>query len=380
MARLRMHRRAGFSLIEMTLAITLTLLIFAMVVPFFRTQVRSIGDTAGRMDAQQNARYALNALDRELRVAGLGVVDKQPLLVQADKYAITFNADLVTLDVADPGAVYYNPSVVTSEATSLVPSQRVTLPWSARTYPDSTYYAGTLVSRAETISYWVSRDSTSGRSDEYILYRRINNGTPRVVTEGVIIPAGQPLFRYFRTDSTGQPMEIPQTSLPITHFAAIHGAANDTGPSAITDSIRIVRMRVSALYKDPRKGDIVRTVESSIRLLNAGMIKRTSCGEAPLAASVSASYVPGPPRGVRLTWSASLDQNNGEKDVERYALFKRRTTSTDWGEPFASRPATTSTYTLTDNAVSSGTWVYGLVAQDCSPANSPLTQSTVTVP
>ena len=81
-----------------------------------------------------------------------------------------------------------------------------------------------------------------------------------------------------------------------------------------------------------------------------------------------------------MTWSATLDQNNGEKDVERYALFKRHTTSTDWGEPFASRPATTPTYTLTDNAVSSGTWVYGLVAQDCSPANSPLTQSTVTVP
>ena len=48
-------------------------------------------------------------LERELRVAGVGVVDQQPLLVMANTLGITFNADLAALDTGDLSAVYINP-------------------------------------------------------------------------------------------------------------------------------------------------------------------------------------------------------------------------------------------------------------------------------
>ena len=66
--------RAGFTLAEMMIAVTLMLFIFAMVVPFLRTQMHELGQNAGNLDALQNARFSQNAIDRELRVAGAGVV------------------------------------------------------------------------------------------------------------------------------------------------------------------------------------------------------------------------------------------------------------------------------------------------------------------
>ena len=60
--------------------------------------MQAFGNIAGRDDAAQNARYGVSMIDRELRVAGVGVVDPKPLIVQAAPYAITFNVDLITRD------------------------------------------------------------------------------------------------------------------------------------------------------------------------------------------------------------------------------------------------------------------------------------------
>jgi len=375
--------RSGLTLIEMTIALVLTLLIFGAAVPFFRVQARTVTQNAGRMDALQNARFALNAIDREVRIAGIGVVDKQPMIVQADRFAFTFNADLLTRDRDDPGAVYYDPDADIATTTNLSSTRRITLPRTSTLYPDSTYYASSSVtSRAETISYWVQLDSASGRSDQYVLYRRVNDAKPRIVTGGIIIPAGQPFFRYFRTDSVGRPDSVRTASLPLIHTASLHGAVEDTGRSALTDSIRVVRVRISGLYRNRRPDgtteDVIRTVESSIKLLNAGMIQRTTCGDAPLGTPINANNQPGGAPRVSLTWSSSADQSGGEKDVERYALFKRRAADPDWGEPFLSFPANLVTYSYTDNAVAAGEqWQYGIMAQDCSPSNSALSVSAV---
>ena len=378
-----LRRRSGLTLIEMTIALVLTLLIFGAAIPFFRAQARSVSHNAGRMDALQNARFALNAIDRELRIAGIGVVDKQPMIVQADRFAFTFNADLVTRDRDDVGAIYYDPDADPATTTDLSATRQIMLPRTSIMYPDSTYYAASSVtSRAETISYWVQLDSAGGRSDQYNLYRRVNDATPRIVASGIIIPAGQPFFRYFRADSLGRPDSVRAATLPLIHTASLHGAVNDTGSSALTDSIRIVRVRISGLYRnrkaDGTTEDVMRTVESSIKLLNAGMIQRTTCGDAPIGTAINAVSLSGGAARVSLTWSSSVDQTGGEKDIERYALFKRRAADPDWGEPFLSFPANLSSYSYVDNAVAAGEqWQYGIMAQDCSPANSALAISAV---
>jgi len=376
--------RRGVTLIEMMIALVLFVAVFGLAVPFFRYQARSVSQSSGRLDALQNARYAQNAIDRDLRIAGIGVVDKQPLIIQADKYALSFNADLTTSDSADPSSIYYDPTVDSNATISMNNGTKVQLPLSAVWYPDSNYLAGAIPSRAETIQYWVSVDSTAGRPDQYILWRRVNALTPRVVAKGIIIPAGVSFFTYMRPDSTGVLDSIRTSSLPLFHTAAIHGSAQDTGKLAWVDSVRVVRILAEGLYHDPQKGDIIRKVESSTKLINAGMVRSTMCGEQPLPATgATATPLPTPaaPDHVAIAWSASVDQDNGEKDVERYMVFKRQLGNPDWGEPIASVAAAPATYSIDDTDLHTGSWEYAVVAQDCSPANSPMAGAgTVVIP
>jgi len=375
--------RRGVTLLELMIALVLFVTVFGLAVPFFRFQAKSVSESSGRLDALQNARYAQNAIDRDLRIAGIGVVNTQPLIVQADKYAITFNADLTTSDSADPSSIYYDPTVDSTATISMNNGTPVTLPLSGKSYPDSNYMAGPIPSRAETISYWVEQDTLSGRSDQYILYRRVNALPARIVAKGIIIPSGVSFFTYMRPDSTGVLDSIRTSNLPLFHVP-IHGSAQDTGHAAWTDSIRVVRILAEGLYHDPVKGDIIRKVQSATKLINSGMVRSTMCGDPPLAASgltvTPLPTVPNPTK-VNITWSASVDQDNGEKDVERYMVFKRQVGDPDWGEPVASVAASPATYSIDDTDLHTGTWEYAVVAQDCSPANSPIvTSSSVVVP
>jgi Tfp pilus assembly protein PilW len=139
--------RRGFTLAELLLGLTLTVLVFASAVPFFKVQTRAVTADMGRADALLTARFAQNTLDRELRNIGIGVEPmntalgiprNQPKIVQAADFAVTFNSNLVTVDTADVAAVHYDPNVPVS-LTNAMPASAVTLPLSSITYPDYTY-------------------------------------------------------------------------------------------------------------------------------------------------------------------------------------------------------------------------------------------------
>ncbi|HKN66431.1 MAG TPA: prepilin-type N-terminal cleavage/methylation domain-containing protein, partial [Gemmatimonadaceae bacterium] len=375
-------RREGVTLIEMMIAIVLFVLVFGLAVPFFRYQARSVSASAGRLDALQNARYAQNAIDRDLRISGIGIVQAQPMIVQADGFAITFNADLATKDINDPLSIYYDADIDSSGTDAMLNSSKVTLPNSAVQYPDSNYMNGGVSSPAETISYWLTKDSTSGRPDQYILFRRVNTLPQKVVAKGIIVPAGTNFFQYMRPNALGGLDSIRAANLPLFHSAPIHGSPADTGASALTDSIRVIRMTVTGLYNDPDKGAIMKTVVSSTKLLNAGMSRSSVCGDKPIAVTTATAAVTAnsgfplfQPTTVTISWNSSLDQDAGEKDVERYMIFKKLTSSADWGNPIADIAASQTNYTVDDNSLTSGTWKYGVVAQDCSPANSSVTST-----
>ena len=177
-----LRARRGFTVVEMVLSMALMLAIFGLATQLFRRQSTQVSSQAGRLDAQQNSRFALSMLDRELRVAGVGVADAQPLLVMAGATALTFNADLVALDTGDLGAVYINPDADSAAADVMRTSNKVTLPGTTKEYPDTTYMQNVGVpSNAETISYWLSPDSTSTRTNQYVLFRRVNARPPKVV-------------------------------------------------------------------------------------------------------------------------------------------------------------------------------------------------------
>ena len=380
--------RRGYTLAELILTITLTVGIFAAAVPFFTMQLRQLQQDVGRTDAQQTARYAQNTVDRELRNIGIGVQPmdnaqgiprNQPKIVQAAGMAVTFNTDLIANDTNDVQAVYYDPNVPNALTIAMSTSSPVTLPLSGTSYPDFTYRKSDLsMSLAETVSYWASVDSTSGVSNEYIVWRRVNDGPITVVARGIRIVAGQSLFQYTRVDSAGRIVTIPAAQLPILW--------NTLGSRA--DSIRTVTLTVNGVFRgynlQNRATTFVRTVNSQTSLANMGLSQRNSCGDvplnpgAPIGAIVSISGV----SRIQLAWTASADEASGEQDVERYAVF-RRIVGDAWGEPVDQVGGSRSpSYMWEDFDLQVGvSFEYGIVAQDCSPANSTMrTSAAITHP
>lgn len=377
-------------MVELLVSTTLLLVIVALTIPFFRSQARSLERNAGRLDAQQNARFGVRTIDRELRVAGIGVVDAQPIIVHADSRVLVFNADLATGTPGDVGAVYFNPDLPATELTSLTAGRRTRIPTTGFWYPDTTYRgtSGGATSGAETIMFWVAPDSARPGGNEFVLWRRVNDAPPAMLAAGLRLEPGDAVFRYTKVDSLGRPVAIPPSALPYSHVAPVHGVVTgsrpDTGLSARSDSIRAVAVRLVGLFRDPRGNPVLDTVETSIRIVNAGLNRVASCGEAPLFGSTPAARVVAVPSGgtgAEISWSPATDEASGEKDVERYAVYRRREGEAAFvDEPIVIIPADgrLSSYSHIDVDVSPGDrWQYAVDAQDCSPSASILAMTAV---
>jgi hypothetical protein len=380
----RPANRPGYTLGELLLSLTITIGIFATAVPFFTIQMRQLQQDVGRTDAQQTARYAQNMVDRELRNIGIGVQPmdptqgiprNQPKIVQAHAYAVTFNTDLVSNDTADVEAVYYDPNVANSLTMAMNAGSPISLPYASKSYPDYTYRrSDRSISLAETVSYWVSADSTAPTgSNLFVLWRRVNDGPITVVAPGIRITGSQPFFKYNRVLASGKLDSVATSSLPI-YWDQV---------ASIADSIRTVSMTVNGVFNgfnlQNKATAFVRTVSSQTSLANIGLSMRASCGDQPLnpgAPSVAMVNVGGVDR-VQMTFSASLDEASGEKDVERYVIY-RRIVGNAWDEPIDQVGGSKSAnYMWEDFDIQSGvSFEYGVAAQDCSPANSSMRVSS----
>jgi prepilin-type N-terminal cleavage/methylation domain-containing protein len=383
-SRTRMiHARRGFTLLEIMLSITILLLVFAATFPLFRSQVRSMGSTAGRADAQQNVRFAISTIERQLRVAGAGVADQQPLLVQADPFAVTFNADYAAKDTASEGgafgAVYFDPDLAAGSTMSMTPAAQITLPLSGVVWPTTSYFrGGGPSSAAETISFWVALDKSPGSNGRYALFRRVNAMPVDTLARGMMLDGVTPPFTYQIINAANAVVDVPASSLPAFHVA-VHGSPSDTGSSSITDDIRFVKVHLIGSFIERDGGVSRRPADASIRLLNAGLLNHATCGEPPVfgqavAATASAGQ-------VQLKWNRASDEGSGEKDVEKYVIYRRPVPGA-FGDPLASIPAGQVNYIFTDTQVSStNVFVYAVVAEDCGGQFSPLASSNqVTVP
>lgn len=368
-------RRPGFTLIELMTSVVLFLGLMALVLPFFRQQSLVIERQGSLLDAVQSARFANTVIDRELRAAG-GETG-QPIIVQAGPMAITFNANLVSRVADDPRATYFNPDADSLATEVWLPARAKVLPLSAKQYPAVTYTdnAGNA-SSAETISFWLSRDLTAPRNDIYTLWRRANDRDSTVVARNFIVPdSARFAFRYWRADSVGNLLEIPRDSLPLFW----------DGTRRWIDSIRVVDMRLSAIYREPRTGkEIIRTVANSTKLNNAGLLQQLTCGTEPLEPSNVTVTLERDPMtnatvSVRVAWDASVEESAGERDVAAYVVVRRLDGATEWetlGNVVARGLAN---YQYDDFAFVIGNWSYGVMAQDCNPSNSPLVNKPVVV-
>jgi len=369
------RRRAGATLIELMLSMVIMLIVMAAATSFFRVQTRATETGAGRLEAVQSLRAVQSALDRELRLAG-GITG-QPLVVYANAMAIAFNVDLVTRRPNDRNAVYYNPDADSLATEGWDPVRSMALPLVTRVYPAQIYLdEGGNRSTAETVAYFLRRDLTASRADAYTMFRRVNDRDSTVVARNLIVPADSSFFTYWRTDATGTLTALAPASLPIYWDDA----------AGISDSLRVVDLRISTWYRDVRAGtDVIRTMTSSVKLLNAGLLKQETCGAPPLparnASAVLILDVNGAPVSVRVSWTNSLEETGGEHDVSLYIIQRRTAAGGDWVSLSNLSASGASTYTFDDQPPVSGSWQYAVVAQDCSPANSaPALTATVVVP
>lgn len=379
-----MRARRGFTLLELLIAMMLFLVISGVAVQYMRRQSTLVTREATRLDALQNAQFAASQMERELREAGAGVLDIQPMMVQLDSEAITFNANMVSIDSGDVRAVYQLPDADPNAVRGMRQNESRRLPNSLplKLYPDTTYNVSGVVTNAETISYWFRPDSSSAVPNRYVLYRQVNATAPSLVARGIAKDMRDtvPFITYFTADTLGALRPIDRRLLPIIH-SKLHGAAADTGLRALTDSVRVIRLHLLAAARDPRTGkDGLRTVETWVRLMNAGLLQRTSCGQPPYGASalVATSSTPlAEVKTVTLTWNPSSDDAGGERDIQRYAIYRRLASEPVFGDPFASISATsTVSYSFVDGQVlPNESYVYGIVAQDCTPLLSPMAVS-----
>ena len=363
-----MTRARGFTLMEMLVSLVVLSLVMSAAVWFFRGVSRAVAGTADRMDAMQNLRFAVSTMDRELRNAGAGTTEMQPTLVFVSPSVVVFNADIVSPIAGSPTAVNYDPDVNPNAANAPTAAQKFAIPTTSIQYPDSTYWsAPSVLSPAETVMYWFAPDSTN--PGLYLLLRQVNNNAPDVVARDLLPFPGRPFFDWLQTDSVGNLFAVAAANLPLRHSVPFHGSTSDTGAAARIDSIRAVRINVYASNGRTGSAQILRALATTIRIPNAGLTKQRSCGDAPLFGKPVTATFTGTAASpqVTLTWTPATDETAGEKDVEKYLIY-RRTTAGSFDNALQTIPAGQVAYTYADATVlNDSTYVYEVTALDCTP-------------
>ena len=369
--------RAGVSLVELIVALALFSILLATTLSFYRQQGNAFTEGNRRMTVMQNLRYGVNTMEQNLRTAGVGVPSKQPTLVYADVDALAFNADYATNLENDFFAVYYDPRLPNAAVSALTPSRKFTLPHSSFTYPDSAYYLGSGNSPAETIIFYFESDGETERTDDYVLYRQVNDLAPDVVARG-LLKTDREFFTYYvlDQDKSGSPVvEVPSNYLPGSHGIPIHGSVDDVGLAAGVDSVRAVRVTYAATNGLSGSDESIREITRLIRIPNAGLATQPNCGNKPLLNTSFSAQGMAPtetiPGHVRLEWGQAVDEISGEQDVLRYVIWRRSGGAGEWGDPLASVAAGSGLYVYQDFAAEEGvSYSYGLAAQDCTPQYS----------
>lgn len=366
--------RSGFTLLETLVALTLLGVLITLTLRALDDQVRLFREGTTSADALQNARFSMSVLEKDLATVGTNIAPEQPFLVYADTHVVVFNADYTSPVANDPFAVFIDTTATQEIAAAVTAARRFQIPRTTAFYPDTTYRLGAQNSPAETITFYFEPDTSTTRTDDYQLMRKVNDQPADAIAQGILRIPNTPFFEYIRRITPLNAPPFLQTaavsSLPLRHTARLHGSPADTGRVSAIDSVRAIR--VSYRVTDNRPGARERTYNTgrTIWFANAGMAVKQTCGDEPIAGTLNFAATPGifdDNLGVRLTWTAATDETTGEQDVIRYIIYRANGPG-PVTDPYLSIPAGSASYTYIDFNVEFGsTYYYSIAAQDCTP-------------
>lgn len=383
---------AGFSLIELLVAMTMLVGVVGAGYALFKSQSTSFRQNTERYDLVQNARGSLEWSDRVIRTMGAGVVGQQPMMVYGSGSVLAFNADYVERDTTDMRwAAYWNPDVPATDAHVWDNAQATAVPNSSPSYsyPASTYrMSNGSLSPAETYILYFESDAGTARVDDYILYQRVNAGTPEILARN-LLPAssGAPFFEYLlqRVLSTGDTMFVATGGLlPLVRRELVSGISTADSASYVRpDSVRAVRLNYRVTNGHTGAAERIREVSTVIETPNNGIPMPTVCGRAPLPPGALAVTEVGVGAGhAQLTWSLSADQDAGEIDVRQYVVWRRLAAATVWAEPILvvrTEPGQASYSSLVTDNTPGTAYQFAVAAQDCTPNLSSLVTTDITL-
>lgn len=374
---------AGMTLVELMVALTILGVVVTTSLAFMASQNTAFQASLNRLVALRNLRYAVSTLAQDLETLGTNVPEGQPTLVYADGDVIAFAADYATNLSGDPFAVFHDPDAPNGQVSA--PGGGFSIPNATVSFPDTVYEAVPGVrSPAEVLVFFVAEDTSTARTDDFRLYRQVNDGAPELVARNLLRVGTRPFFSYERLADDGAGAlaltEVPDSLVPLQHVAPAHLSTADTGRSALSDSVRAVRLDLGATNGLSGENEITVEISRLVPLPNAGFGELTTCGSAPILGvglSASQGTLPSGDPATDLTWSPAVDEAGGETDVVRYVIWRRTAGSADWSDPFVAIPAGATSYTYQDAAVTVGdSYEYALAAQDCTPTLSGLEPST----
>ncbi len=383
----RQAGRTGFTLVELLIGITMAAAVAGAGFSLFRSQARVFDTNEQRYDMMQNSRGTLEDAERAIRTMGAGVPNSQPVLVYGDNNTLAFNTDFIETDtVGTRWAAYFNAQAPASDAIAWDVGSAAAIPGTSYTYPPQNFVLGSGdPSPAETYILWFSPDSSTARTDDYILWQRANNGTPAIIARNILAhPNGKPFFQYFarRTLSTGDTVIVePAGNLPLKR-TVVTASTVDTAAATRPDSVRAVRISLRFTNGQPGTAERFRDVQTTIQVPNNGIPLPDVCGRNPIApASFTAVDTVFGSGKLWLTWSSSVDQDAGEKDVLQYIVYRKLQGATTWSDPLevVRRVANQASYTLMSAGNTPGTaYTFGVSAQDCTPSESTITTVNAT--
>jgi hypothetical protein len=219
-------------------------------------------------------------------------------------------------------------------------------------------------SLAETIQYFLHADTSGGRTNQYVLYRRINDRDSTLVTRNLYVASDSSFFfRYYVTNAAGTTSAVANASTPIYWDDSL----------ARDDSMTAVQIRATGVFYDARaRANVYRQLYTTVKLRNAFKLLPINCGAVPATPDSLGVTVENAPAGqkldVRLDWTSVAGDSTAPRDVRQYILYRRVNGATTC-IPIGSKPARGArNYRYLDLAipVAAGTYQYGLAARDCS--------------